>query len=134
MTPGKKLSPTTPGVGTGNSGNLFAGLRELLLPYQDDLQVVHNDPAHFYANCARPDEKGKARFFGAVKVSGRKCLFHFMPIYDFPDLLGKISPALKKRMQGKSCFNFESMDQDLVAELKGLVGQGVERYRASGKL
>ena len=118
----------------GSAPTLFSALRAMLLPHRSSLSVVHDDPEHFYANCARSDAKGKAQFFCAIKVSGRKHLFHFMPVYDFPELIDTISPALKKRMQGKSCFNFESMDQDLVAELKGLVGQGVERYRASGKL
>ena len=95
---------------------------------------MHDENGHFYANCRKPDAKGKAQFFGAVKVSGRKHSFHFMPVYDFPDLLAGLSPALKKHMQGKSCFNFTSLDPAVLRELQRLVEQGASRYKAVGKL
>lgn len=118
----------------GQSPDLFLALRDLLLPYKADLLVVHDEDDHFYANCRNVDAKGKAQFFGAVKVSGRRHLFHFMPIYTFPDLLAGIGPALKKHMQGKSCFNFDAWDPALLHELQMLIEQGVSRYRVAGKL
>jgi len=116
------------------SPELFAALRELFLAYRSELSVVHDENGRFYANCRRLDAEGKAQFFGAVKVSGRKHSFHFMPAYDFPDLLAGLSPALKKHMQGKSCFNFAAPDPTVLEELQGLVEQGASRYRAVGKL
>jgi hypothetical protein len=44
-------------------------------------------------------------------------------------LLVKISPALKKRMQGKSCFNFTSPDPVLFRELGKLTSKGFALYR-----
>ncbi|WP_213604666.1 hypothetical protein [Pseudoxanthomonas japonensis] len=125
-----------PGATPSNdaSTSLFAALRNLLRSCTTELQVVHDEPLHFYANCDLPDAKGKRLFFGAVKVSNRKHLFHFMPVYDFPELLDGISPSLKKRMQGKSCFNFEALDPPLFSELEALVAQGVQRYKSAGKL
>lgn len=114
--------------------DLFDALRSLFVPYQASLHVVHDEAGHFYANCRKPDDKGKPRFFGAVKASGRKHLLHFMPIYDSPELLNGISQALKKRMQGKSCFNFECVDLALIQELQRVVKRGVEHYAALGKL
>lgn len=116
------------------SVDVFTALRDLLLPHRQRLLVVHDEDGHFYANCQNADAKGKAQFFGAVKTSGRKHVLHFMPIYDFPELLDTISPALKKRMQGKSCFNFESYDPALMEELQALIKQGVARYQDAGKL
>lgn len=118
--------PTSPG--------LFAALRDLLLPYKDHLVVVHDDDAHFYANGMHAAANGKAQFFAAVKMSGSRCAFHFMPVYDFPELLVAISPLLKKHMHGKSCFNMTVNDPVLLDELRLLVAQGVHRYRAAGKL
>ncbi|WP_133119579.1 hypothetical protein [Stenotrophomonas sp. LMG 10879] len=118
----------------GPSPNLFLALRDLLLPYKADLLVVHDEGDHFYANCRNVDAKGKAQFFSAVKVSGRRHSFHFMPIYTFPELLAGISPALKKHMQGKSCFNFDAWDPSLLHELQMLIEQGVSRYRSAAKL
>lgn len=134
MTQRKKNAASLAGAAEAISSRPFTALRELLVPYRNKLQVVHDDPGHFYANCAQSDSKGKAQFFGAVKASGKKHLLHFMPVYDFPELLDGISPALKKRMQGKSCFNFDTLDPVLHDELKGLIKQGVERYRSAGKL
>ena len=114
--------------------DLFAALRGLLRGAAGSLQVVHDSPEHFYANGPYLNAKGKPQFFGAVKVSGRKHAFHFMPVYEFPELLAGISPALKKRMQGKSCFNFDAWDPVLMDELAQLVTQGTARYRALGRL
>ncbi|MEG0191542.1 MAG: hypothetical protein RR831_02335 [Stenotrophomonas sp.] len=129
-------APTTPPNRAVDdpSSTLFVALRDLLFPYKAALVVVHDDHDHFYANCRNVDAKGKAQFFAAVKVSGRRHSFHFMPIYTFPELLAGISPGLKKRMQGKSCFNFDARDPALLRELQLLVDQGVLRYRVAGKM
>ncbi|MEM7736150.1 MAG: hypothetical protein AAF267_10200 [Deinococcota bacterium] len=55
--------------------------------------------------------------------------FYLMPVYVFPELLGGISPKLKKRMQGKSCFNFKQVDADLFEELRQLTAAGYQRYQ-----
>lgn len=118
----------------GTADQLFAALRALLAAHQDRLTVVHDSAAHYYANCRRLDAKGKPVFFGAVKVSGKKNAFHLMPVYEHPELLEGISPALKKQMQGKSCFNFTRLDTGLLQELQQLVEQGARRYAQAGKL
>lgn len=132
-TPGKPTSQTHNSE-PGAPSALFVALRDLLLAHKDALAVVHDTDTHFYANCKDGDSKGKAQFFGAVKVSARKHAFHFMPVYDFPELLLGLSPALKKHMQGKSCFNFEVMDPTLLQELQQLIEQGVSRYKKAGKV
>jgi hypothetical protein len=57
-----------------------------------------------------------------------------MPVYVFPDLLDSTSPELKKRMQGKSCFNFKTPDPTLFAELALLTERGFARYQQAGLL
>jgi hypothetical protein len=50
-------------------------------------------------------------------------------------LAATISPALKKRMQGKSCFNFKAIPQpELIAELTRLTKAGVESWGEKGWL
>jgi len=125
----------TPTAATGTvPPDLFGALRQMLLRHGDGLLVVHDTDQHFYANCRRPGANGKAQFFAAVKVSGRRHAFHLMPVYDFPELLAGISPALKQHMQGKSCFNFEHWDDALLHQLQALVDQGAARYVAEGRL
>jgi hypothetical protein len=55
-----------------------------------------------------------------------------MPVYLHPELLEDVSEALKKRMQGKSCFNFKQIDDALFAELEALVARGYAAYQEAG--
>ena len=53
-----------------------------------------------------------------------------MPLYMSAELAGAISPALKKRMQGKTCFNFKSdPGPELIAELQHLTAAGWRQWR-----
>jgi hypothetical protein len=132
-TPGRPISQAQNSESATPSA-LFIALRDLLLAHKDALAVVHDTDTHFYANCNVADSKGKPQFFGAVKVSANRHALHFMPVYDFPELLAGLSPALKKHMQGKSCFNFDVLDPALLQELQKLIEQGVRCYKAAGKL
>lgn len=58
--------------------------------------------------------------------------FHLMPIYVKPGLLASLSPELKSRMQGKSCFNFTAVEPALVQELAALTQAGFDSYREQG--
>jgi hypothetical protein len=49
-------------------------------------------------------------FFGAVQVKKNYVSCYLRPVYADPTLLARISDSLKKRMQGKSCFNFTPAD------------------------
>jgi hypothetical protein len=77
---------------------------------------------------------GDPLWFGAVRAGKAYVSYHLIPIYASPELLGDVSPALRKRMQGKSCFNFTRVDEALFAELDELTGRGAERFRERGWL
>jgi hypothetical protein len=47
----------------------------------------------------------------------------------FPELLKGVSPGLKKRMQGKSCFNFNAVDEQVFSELVELTKKGFEKFK-----
>ncbi len=65
-------------------------------------------------------------FFGALRVGKGYVSFHLMSVYTEPT---KISAALKKRMQGKSCFNFKTVPEpEIIAELKALTVAGIKQY------
>jgi len=44
-------------------------------------------------------------------------------------LLINISPELKKRMQGKSCFNFNTPESIPLQELEALTQAGFQAYK-----
>ena len=72
---------------------------------------------------------GKDVWFGAVTTRKNYVSYHLMAVYAFPDLLDGMSPELKKRMQGKSCFNFKKVDEALFKELARLTDKGYKRFK-----
>ena len=64
-----------------------------------------------------------------VEVGKNYVSFHHMGVYARPDLLKESSKKLKARMQGKSCFNFTSVDESLFAELEELTIRAFEEFQ-----
>ena len=108
---------------------VFARLREILVPYQGRLTVSSDEPALFELGIpASPDDK-RGMFVAAVRDGKAYASFHLMPVYAFPDLLDSLSPELRRRMQGKSCFNFTRIDEALFAELEVVTARGIQRFQ-----
>ena len=74
--------------------------------------------------------KNDTLYFGGVEIRKNYVSYHLFAVYMFPELLKNISPELKKRMQGKSCFNFKKEDDELFAELKGLTESCFKKYKS----
>ena len=53
-----------------------------------------------------------------------------MSVYASPDLVASMSPGLRRRMQGKSCFNFTSVDEPLFDELERITKSSFEPFVA----
>ena len=71
--------------------------------------------------------------FGGIDITSNYVSAHLMPVYVHPELLADISSELKKRMQGKSCFNFRTVQPDLFDEYAKLVATGFERFKRDGR-
>lgn len=112
----------------------FERLSALLAPYRNELVVTTDEAGHLYLDAPPSTPYPKGLFFGAVKIGKRYVSFHLMPVYVHPELLDGISPALRKRMQGKSCFNFTAPDDALFAELGSLTQAGFDFYTRDGFL
>ncbi|MEM8982466.1 MAG: hypothetical protein AAGC71_05530 [Pseudomonadota bacterium] len=107
---------------------VFQRLRDILLPYAKQLVTVTDDDHVLYVDTAHTMANGQPLFFGKVSVSRRYVGFHLMPVYVDPSLLDDVSSDLKKRMQGKSCFNFTKVDETLFIELAQLTERGYAMY------
>ena len=69
-------------------------------------------------------------WFGSIKIGKAYVSFHLMPIYMSPTLNQKIPASLKKRMQGKSCFNFTSVpDEETVTALSKLTVAALSEWK-----
>ncbi|MBX2847428.1 MAG: hypothetical protein KTR16_03855 [Acidiferrobacterales bacterium] len=113
---------------------LYAELKLIMSSNLSGLSVVKDKPGYFYLDTKKVDEKGKPYFFGMVKMSAKKVAYHLMPVYCEPSLLEPISAELKKRMQGKSCFNFTKNQPELLEELKTLTASCIDSYKVAGKI
>ena len=112
--------------------DVFIRLRAIFEPYGETLIVTQDDEANLSIDTHHVMKNKKPLWFGGVNIKKNYVSFHLMPVYVTPALLENISPALRKRMQGKSCFNFKTVDDDLFAELSELTRQGYESYQAQG--
>ena len=104
----------------------FATLRGLLTPYAKEL-LVQVDKPDTYRLCSRTqtDRIGRPLFVAAVQMKKTYVSYHLMPVYATPELLEKLSPSLKKRMQGKACFNFRTIEPAQAKELSALTRSGI---------
>ncbi len=57
--------------------------------------------------------------------------FYSMPFYTHPAEF-ELSPEMKKRLKGKSCFYIKDAAPETISELDGIIAKGVEIYRREG--
>lgn len=117
-----------------NFEGIFKRLQAILKPYEAQLVPKRDEPGEYYLETSHIMKNGQPLFFGSVKVQKNYVSFYLMPVYVFPELLSSLSPDVRKRMQGKSCFNFKTVDPAQLAELAGLTERGFERYQREGLL
>jgi hypothetical protein len=99
-------------------------LKSILAPYRDGLVVTSDGPAGMLLEL--PEHKGKPWGFAAgTRVGKRYVSYYLWGVYGDPALLAGMSLELRRRMQGKSCFNFASIDESLFAELAALTEKSI---------
>jgi hypothetical protein len=68
-------------------------------------------------------------YVAGIRVGKSYVSYYLMPVYAMPALIDEMSPELRRRMQGKACFNFTHVDEPLFAELAQLTATGIARFR-----
>ena len=110
-------------------GATFKTLRALLKPYQRLFTVIVDQPGKYYLSTkTSKTASGTAIWFGGAEINKHYVSLHLMPVYAMPALLNGMSPSLRKRMQGTSCFNFTAIDPAHVKELKTLTKKGAHGF------
>ena len=112
---------------------IFAVLKPVLAKYAKRLSVKADTPIEYtlLTKSASPfhQHKGQPLYFGSVRLGKAYVSLHLVPLYMCPELTKSISPALKKRMQGKACFNFKNdPEPELIADLKRLTAAGFKLW------
>jgi hypothetical protein len=111
---------------------VFTDLRNIMLPYAQKLHCTIDCDNELYVNSFHVLANQKPLWFGGVQIKKNYVSYHLMPIYLNPTLIENISSDLKKRMQGKSCFNFPSVNSTLFLELEALTRICYEDYQNKG--
>jgi hypothetical protein len=113
-------------------GPVHDRLRAILAPYRSDLAVTKDGPDGMALEV--PGLEGKPwGYVAGTRLGKRYVSFYLMPVYASGELAETISPGLRKRMQGKSCFNFTTIDERLFAELADLAAKGIPGFRAEAE-
>ena len=113
---------------------VFDRLAAIFAPYRSTLIAKADEPGDLSLETPPSTAYPSGLFFGAVKIGKRYVSFHLMPVYVHPDLLDEMSPELRRRMQGKSCFNFTRADDALFSELETLTAAGFARFQDDGTI
>lgn len=107
---------------------VFAALQPILRGCSKNLTTVTDSEDCYYLETKHIMKNKKLLFFGAVEIKKNYVSYHLMPVYVNPSLLDSVSEPLKKRMHGKSCFNFARIEPELVDELTSLTEAAYRFY------
>jgi hypothetical protein len=109
---------------------VFNVLRQLLKPYEGELAVRTDKPGNCYLETRSSSFNGRRMFFAGAKIKKNYVSYYLPSLYMFPDLSDRISPSLKKTMQGQACFNFTTANADWFEELRRLTQAGYQKLKS----
>ena len=113
-------------MGAAEFETVHARLRALLEPYAPPLFVTADGPKGYGLDMAPEGQRDPSTWFAGTRLGARYVSYYLMPIYVESSLLDGVSPELRRRMQGKSCFNFTKVDEPLISELARLTKASFE--------
>jgi hypothetical protein len=111
---------------------VFDELRKILVPYAPRMKVIEDKPGRYTLIAGYSEKLKKDLWFASVMTMKSYVSFHLMPIYMNDKLKATLSPALAKRMQGKACFNFKTIEPDLFKELAKVTKEGRSHFVKAG--
>jgi len=106
----------------------FQQLKAIFEPYRSRLIVSAESDSLFSLEVDHVMKNKHRLYFGGVRKGKAYVSFHLMPVYSCPEIESQISADLKKRMQGKSCFNFSQPDAKLFKELAKITKLGFKTF------
>jgi hypothetical protein len=103
-------------------------LRSLLAPYEARLEwaTIYGNPA------LRKAGANAHNWFAFVKPATRHVSLYLLPVHEHESLRSSLSPALAKRLTGRSTFTFAVVDEPLFAELEQVLARAFDIYMDGG--
>lgn len=109
--------------------NAFSALRAILARHAGKLRVTEDSATRYCLEGGQHPTHKTPMQLAWVQVGKNYVSFHHMGVYCRADLLKGASKKLRARMQGKSCFNFTTVDPELFSELEEITVRGFEVFR-----
>jgi hypothetical protein len=126
--------PITPETRKAIFGRLSASLKKLSPP-----MVCSKDTAkcvELIGNTPVPYGSTKkiipGMYFASVVARKDVVSFYFMPIYYHEKDFADIAPGLMKRLKGKTCFQFTTLEQIDEKEVSVMLKRGTQAWRKLG--
>jgi hypothetical protein len=111
-----------------NFDEIFRRLKAIFKPYEKKMVVAQDTDSAYGLNTRHMMPNKQPLYFGGVRKGKAYVSFYLMSVYVSPREIKNTSPELKKRMQGKSCFNFKTVDERLFRELATLTKAGAAQF------
>jgi len=113
---------------------IFEQLRLVMQKHARDLEVIKDVKGDYSLNGDYSEQYRKVIWFGGAKKMKNDVSYHLIAVYACPQLCTDLSPELRRRRHGKSCFNFTQLDDATIEELSAVTARSVEGFRKAGWL
>lgn len=107
---------------------VFRRLKAIFKPHEKKMVVAHDTKSMYLLNTRHIMKNKQPLCFGGVRLGKAYVSFYLMSVYVSPGEMKGMSPGLRKRMQGKSCFNFKAIDEPLFKQLATLTKAGARQF------
>lgn len=120
---------------------VFDRLKQILKKYSGQLTIKPDSDSKYglYAKVGPATLKawkGKMKSpimpLAWVEIGKAYVSYHLLGIYMNPKLQAEIPKELKTRMQGKTCFNFKKVDENVFKELDQLTAKSIAAFKKLG--
>jgi hypothetical protein len=124
-------TPSKPKAPSKSFEPVYRRLKAILDRHRKGLEV-HDDHQGYALWTGYHEKFKKPLYFAGVRLGKSYVSYYLMGVYMAPDLEKQMPEALKKRMQGKACFNFTKVDDQLFAALDRLTATCRKRWEKEG--
>ena len=120
---------------------VFARLRDVLRRYQAEFSVSHDTDGRY--GLEAPVGPATLRAWGGtlrtakipvawVETRKNYVSYHLIGVDGNAKLIASLSGSLRARMQGKTCFNFKTVDETLLLELQTVTAESLRGLEKAG--
>jgi hypothetical protein len=112
------------------SKETFEALKTVLVAHSKGLRVTRDGalgPGSIVAG-PKSSERPWRDFFAAVREGKNYTALHFMPIYSHPSKFEDLPGDLRKKLTGKACFHFKTVDPETIEMVGAMLDRGRDIY------